>query len=422
MRVAPFFLIAALAAGGASAQGLALRPGIPADGIDPTTTASTAPAPAKEAVDPYAALGIRAGGFILYPTLTITGGYTTNAAASAGGAGSTFGTVAPELLIQSDWDRHEFTLTAKGAYEKFFDNVTADKPSASADATGRIDFANDWTADLAAGVGTSLDVIPDGADTAPTVTALTSSAALNGNFGRATFTVEGTTNRSVYGDAALGGVPQDQGDRNNTVFGGRVRLGYEASAILTPFVEAQIARRAYDRQFDTGGNQRSGNGTAFRGGIAFDHGPLLTGEIALGTRQESFDDPALAGIQTFTVDGNLVWAPTPLTTVTLNTSTTLNPTTDPTLSSGSVVHDGSVEVAYAWRDNVTFTGTASISNERFQGTGENDNTYDAGVSATWKINRALQLTAGYLHEWYVSSDPTENYASDTLKVELKVQR
>ncbi len=417
----PIFLLIALAAGGASAQTFALRPGIPA--VDAaTTTASIAPAPAtQQDVDPYEALGIRAGGFILYPTLTISGGYTTNAAASAGAGGSTFGTIEPELLIQSDWDRHEFTLTAKGSYEKFFDGTTADKPSGSVEATGRVDLANEWTVDLAAGASTELDDIPTGADTAPTVTGLTSSAALNGNFGRVKFTVEGTTDRSVYGDASLAGVPVDQGDRTNTVFGGRLRVGYDATATLSPFIEGEIDRRAYDRQFDATPLQRSSTGTAFRAGVTFDHGPLLTGEIALGTRQEDFDDAALSSIQAFTVDGNLVWMPTELATITFDTSTTVNPNTDPA-SSGSVVHDGSVEVAYAWRDNLTFAGTASVSNEQFQGTGENDYTYDAGVSATWKINRALQLTAGYTHEWYVSSDPSTNYESDTVKVGLKAQR
>jgi hypothetical protein len=417
----PIFALMVLAAGGASAQTFGLRPGIPA--LDPTATASVAPAPAapRQDIDPYEALGIRAGGFILYPTLTVEGGYTTNAAASAGGTGSTVGNAEAQLLIQSDWDRHELTLTAKGAYEKFFDDATADKPSASADATGRIDLANDWSIDLAAGASTQLDDIPDGADTAPTVTGLTSSAALNANLGRLNFTVEGSTNRSQYGDASLAGVPVDQGDRNNTVFGSRLRVGYDATATLSPFVEGEIARRAYDRQFDTNSLQRSSTGTALRAGISFDHSPLLTGEIAIGTRQEVFDDALLATIQAFTVDGNLVWSPTELTTVTFDTSTTVNPNTDPA-SSGSVVHDASLEVAYAWRDNVTLAGTASVSNEVFQGTDEDDYTYDAGVSATWKINRALQLTAGYMHEWYVSSDASTNYESDTVKVGLKAQR
>jgi hypothetical protein len=68
------------------------------------------------------------------------------------------------------------------------------------------------------------------------------------------------------------------------------------------------------------------------------------------------------------------------------------------------------------------TGTGSISREQFQGTGEDDYTYDLGLGATWKLNRALWLTATYEHEWYVSSDSSQNYNSDTVKVGLKAQR
>jgi hypothetical protein len=105
----------------------------------------------------------------------------------------------------------------------------------------------------------------------------------------------------------------------------------------------------------------------------------------------------------------------------LDASTTINPNTDP-LSSGSVKREASVEVAYAWRDNVTFTGTASVSREQFQGTGEDDLTYDLGLGATWKLNRALWLTATYEHEWYISSDPSTSYTSDAVKLSLKAQR
>ena len=36
-----------------------------------------------------------------------------------------------------------------------------------------------------------------------------------------------SANRTVYEDTTSLGVPVDQGDRINTVFGGRLRLGYE---------------------------------------------------------------------------------------------------------------------------------------------------------------------------------------------------
>ena len=429
MRTFSVLLIAAFAAttGAASAEVIGLRNGIAPDSVDEETTASVpAPAPKAEEQDPYEALGIRAGSFILYPSLTATTGYTTNASGSVGAAGSGFGLLEPELFIQSDWARHETTLSLRGSYEKFFDGASPDKPSAAAVATARIDFENEWTADLAAGATYSQQNIsdasfPSGADTPPGVIGLSSTAALNGNFGRGTFTIAGSVDRSMYENATSGGIPVDQGDRTNTVFGGRLRVGYEATASLTPFVEGEIARRAYDRAIDNGGFQRSSTGLTARAGVAFDRGPLLTGEIAVGTTQEDFDDPLLASLSALSVDGSLVWSPTELTTVTFDGSTAINPSTNPA-SSGSVVYDATVDIAYAWRRNFTINWTGEINHEHFQGSEEVDTTYDVGMSATWKINRSLHLTAGYVHEWVVSTDPAVDYQSDAVQVELRAQR
>jgi len=44
------------------------------------------------------------------------------------------------------------------------------------------------------------------------------------------------------------------------------------------------------------------------------------------------------------------------------------------------------------------------------------------MSATWKVNRTLHVTAGYIHEWLVSTDPAINYQSDAVQVELRAQR
>ena len=430
--------LAATAASAAAQDSADLRPGITTgdDGaevvdetaietVDETITASVPRRTAPE-TDPYEALGIRAGGFILYPSLTVETGYTTNADAAAGGTGASFGTLTPELLLKSDWARHEATVTLRGSYEQFFDG-SAGSPSGSVDATGRIDFADGWTGDLAGGYSyeqqsTSDPDFPAGVDSSPGVHELTASAGLTGHAaGRSVFTIEGKVDRSMYDDATSGGVPVDQGDRTNTLFSARLRAGYEVTPSLTPFAEGEVSRRVYDRPVDNDGLQRSSTGLAYRAGVALDRDPLLTGEIAVGYAQEDFDDPSLAPLSALTVDGSLVWAPTALTTVTFDGTTSLKPSADPA-SSGSVAHEGSVELAYAWRRNVTLSGTGAVRQERFEGTGLVDTGYSAGARATWKMNRSMHLTAGYLHEWLASSDPTRDYQSDTVRLELKMQR
>ena len=399
-----------------------LRPGIAPEEVPPLPARRAA---APEA-DAYAPLGIRAGGFILYPSLTVGAGYTSNAAGVAGAGGSGTGTVAPELLLESDWARHAVTLRLRGVYEKFFDDTVSDNPTATVDATGRLDLADGWAVNLAAGYGFREQALsdpdfPSGADRPPGVHELRSSVALSGGAGRVKLTAEGTVDRFIYEDAEVSGIAVDQGYRTNTEFGGRLRLGYEATAALTPFVEGEVTRRAYDRRLDNNNLERSGTGTGVRVGVALDRGPLLAGEVSVGAISEHFEDPALASLHALSFDGSLVWAPTHLVTVSLDGSTSLNPSTN-VLSSGSVVYDGSVDLAYAWRRNVTVHGTAAVKDEHFQGIGARDTTYRTGLGATWKLNRTAWLTAGYEHTWFASSDPSRAYQSDAVRMELRLQR
>ncbi len=373
--------------------------------------------------DPFAAVGIRAGSFILYPSLTTSLEHATNASGS--GRSDTL-TLTPELKLQSDWAEHEATLTLRGSYDKELTGTSPDSPSASADATGRIDLKPGWNIGLAGGYAYSQQDITDpnfpaGVDHPPGVHDFTGSAALNGRFGRKVFTLEGKAGRTLYENGTSAGAIVDQGYRNNSVFGGRLRLGYESPLGVTPFVEGEVSRRQYDQTTDNNGLKRSSLTTIGRAGLAFDRAPVLTGEAAVGYGVATFDDAALAALSALTVDGSLVWSPTRLYTVTFDGATAFNPGTD-VGSSGSVAYTGSVDVAYAWKPNFTVDWTADVTHATYQGSGRVDTTVNAGVGATWKLNRRTWLTGGYSHTWAVSTAAGNTYQSDALRVELRLQK
>ena len=393
------------------------------DPLDPTATGTISHKVPETEVDPFAALGIRAGNFILYPSLTTSFEHATNA--SGNGRSDTL-TVTPELRLQSDWALNAATLTLRGAYARDFASDTPNSPSGSVDATGRIDLKPGWDIGLAGNYAYSQQSITDpnfpaGVDNRPGVHNFTGSAALDGRFGRTIFTAEGKAGHTLYEDGTSAGAIVDQGDRNNTVFGGRLRLGYESPLGVTPFVEGEVSRRQYDRVTDDNGLRRSGLAAIGRAGLAFDRGPVLTGEMALGYGVDTLDDPALAALRALTVDGSLVWSPTRLYTVTFTGSTAFNPSTDAG-SSGSVAYDGSVDVAYAWKPNLTVDWTTDVTHETFQGSGRVDTTVKAGVSATWKLNRRTALSGGYSHEWATSTAAGNTYQSDALTVSLRLQK
>ena len=269
------------------------------DPLDPTATGTISHKVPETEDDPFAALGIRAGSFVLYPSLTTGFEHATNSSGS--GRADTL-TVTPELRLQSDWAQHEATLTLRGSYARDFVGGTPDSPSGSVNATGRIDLKPGWTVDLAGGYAYSQQQISDpnfpaGVSNRPGVHDFTGSAALNGRFGRAAFTLEGKADRTLYENGTSAGAVVDQGDRTNTAFGGRLRLGYESPLGVTPFVEGEVSRRQYDRTTDDNGLKRSSLAAIGRAGVAFDRGPVLTGEMAVGYGLQTFDDPALAALR-----------------------------------------------------------------------------------------------------------------------------
>jgi len=376
-------------------------------------------------VDPYAPVGIRVGSFIYYPAVTVGAGFTSNAQAIAGSGGAPTMHVAPELLIESDWARHALTFSFNGDWERFLNGAAPDNPTAEAKVTGRLDLADRWTVDLSSAYQYSQQSVSDpnfpaGATDNPGVDTFDTSVGINGALGRNEFTFATRAIRTMYDNAEAGNVTIDQQYRNNWLYSERLRYGFELSPAFTPFIEGELYQRVYDDPTDNNGVARSSRGYAVRAGVSFQDAPIWKGEIAIGTRQEKVDDPALATLHALTVDGSLVWSPTELTTVTTDLSTGFNPSTDPA-SPGSVVYSGSVDLAYAWRPNVTFDLTGSAEYEHFVGLAETDWTYGLGASATWKINRRMQLKAGYLHEWVTSDVPGVAYVSDAVKVDLRLQ-
>lgn len=404
-----------------------VTPAATVDAVDAETDVFSAPLRrTSPEVDPYEPLGIRAGSFILYPSLETTLGYTTNGANAAGGSESAYATIAPELRMVSDWARHEATLTLRGSYREFTDGSVDDQPTALIDGTVRLDLAEEWVADFSAGYDYYVQSFSDpdfpaGVDKPPGVHDFAGSGTLRGRFGRNFLEVGTAVDRTIYEDGTSGGVEVDQGDRNNTVVGGRLRYGYAVTPLVTPFVEGAVARRHYDRKFDDNGIERSSWNYAIRGGFAYRNDPVLSGEVAIGYAISELDDASLAALEALTFDGSLVWSPSELTTVTFNGATTLDPSTNPA-SSGSVVYDASVDIAYQWRRNITIGGLAGVQYDRFEGAGADETTYRLGLNTTWRINRTLHLIAGYLHEWTDSADPASEYSADSVYATVRLQR
>ena len=108
------------------------------------------------------------------------------------------------------------------------------------------------------------------------------SAALTHRFGRLSTTLQGGAVWQYYDDVELaGGGEEDNSDREYVEPEAALRVGYEASPALQPFVEAAYPPRFHFEDRDRNGFDRNSDGYRVEAGVAFEPSPIWSGELAL---------------------------------------------------------------------------------------------------------------------------------------------
>ena len=376
--------------------------------------------------DPYAALGIRAGTFILRPQLEQGIGWTSNSAGAAGGRASTFSETARRLDAQSDWSRHSACFAVDGSYRKSISGERIDEFDGSA--TGRIDF--DLANRLAAFASAGYRVNPESASTPGSITAalnrplrhtLDASAGISRNEGLVRVGLTGALTRQTFEDAELaGGIVASQRERDSTLATATLRAGYAVSPALVPFVEAEIGRRTHDLELDSAGYARSANRYALRGGVALDLGEKLNGEIAAGWLTERPDDSRLGDVSGLSISGNLRWSPIRGTVVALSAMTTVEGSTTPG-DSGSLLYSGNAAVERELRANLTGRLSAGLDWRDYSG-GGHDLLLRGEAGLTWWMNRNAGITARARHEIQESSLAGRDWDATSVWLGMTLRR
>jgi hypothetical protein len=383
----------------------------------------TADARDETAYDPT---GIAVGSFTLFPALELRGGYTSNAAQVSTGGPSGLVTLAPDILLQSNWDRHDFQFRLKGAYEYFTDTTVSPDPYLYVEANGRIDLPQDWALRLKADYtydtqSTNQLGYPGNVDNPPGVSTYDGGATLDGSVGNTILQLRGTATYTGYDPVDVGDITVTQAYLDNTLVNGAVRVGYKVSPTLAPFVEAEVSSRLFNRPTDPLGYSRNSNGITLRGGLAYSADPILKGEIALGWRHQQYVDSQFDSFDLPTIDASLIWSPTPLTQVALLAATYVDPAYDINASS-TIVYDLGLQVQRYIRRNFTLEADLGYQYQHYLDFDVNQVTYAAGLQGTWKLNREAWLVGRLEQEYFQSASDGGSYPTTTATIGLRLQR
>jgi hypothetical protein len=377
---------------------------------------------------PFDPLGIQAGSFMLKPAIEVSGGYDSNPArTNAGGGGSIFGIVAPELQASSNWSRHALTADLRGSYISYGTATSLDRPAFDGKIDGRVDVTAQTRIDLESRLVVATDNpgspnIQAGLARLPISTDLGGSIGLGQSFNRIDVEIKGGIDRTTYQNSVFtDGTILSNDDRNFDQYSGQLRAGYELTPGIRPFVELDADRRHHDLPFDAFGFARDSDGAAGKVGSTFELSRILTGQIAFGYLERRYGDPALPTIQGPTLDASLVWAATALTTFKLNAVTSANESTLAGVS-GVFTHELGFEIDHSlrtWLDAaVKFTGDR----DAYVGSPRQDDRYVAAFDLTYKLNRELQLKGELRREWLNSNEPGNDYQAYVAMLGVRAQR
>lgn len=359
------------------------------------TTLFTLPALAQDAE------GIRAGGFIIQPSITLALGFDSNIFTEDTGEDSSFvSTVEPRVVVQSDWNRHELRLDAGTSYR--FLSESSDDGALQGDIglSGVLDVTR------AVGINASLGYQhrsePRGEDDtglaiSGPVKSNNYSAALGADavFGRFRVSPFGNVELNDFNDVTLtlGGI-DNQDDRDRIAYGGGVELGYSVRRGIEAFVSGQYGVVDFDAAVDDTGVNRDSDGWRVLAGAKVDLTRLIEASAGVGVESRNFQDPTLSSVTDFSADVGVTWFITPLTTLDLGAQRSFKETT---IAGASVVTSTQVQfgVTHDLLRNLSLNSTLTYSRENFEGSGRKDNLFGIGVGADWQVTRLFSVGPSY---------------------------
>jgi hypothetical protein len=377
--------------------------------------------------DFFAPTGFYVGGLVLRSAMEMIGGYDSNPARSATGKASWYAVMAPELLVNSNWSRHELAANIRGSYTDYENASSLNRPSLDARVNGRVDMTPLTRLDLETRVivGTDNPGSPNiqaSLAKLPIYTTLGATAGLGQRFNRIEVVLKGGVDRTVYQQSTFtDGTTASNADRDYDRYFGELRASYELTPGVKPFIETGADRRAHDLAVDRSGVRRDSDGRYVKAGTTFEVERTLTGDVALGWIERNYEDPTLPRISGLTFDASLTWLASALTTVKLTARTTVDETILFGVA-GAFTREVALQVDHAFRRWLIATLKVSGATIDYVGSPREDERFAASALITYKLTRELWLKGEYRHEWRHSNVAGNDYQADVILVGARLQR
>lgn len=361
---------------------------------DPNVPVTDRPRPA------YDALGMRAGGFLIYPRLTVAETYDDNIFAEPDDEESDFITfVQPRIDVASNFSRHALGFGVGSDLAFYADNTDENFQDAFAEADGRLDITRQSSLSLALEGGRfheGRDDVEDVEADEPTIFfRYGGTVAFNQDFNRLNFRLGQSVVRTDFQDADLeDGGEINNDDRDRVIYNTRLRTGFFVSPRINTFVQGtyNIVRR--DEEVDDAGFERDSHGWGVAGGVAVDITAVLFGEAFVGYRRQFFEEDDFDPEGGISFGTDLTWNATTLTTFVLSGDSDFEATNQGG-ASANFESSLALSVDHELLRNVLIGATVGFERDDFEGVDRTDDTIFAEARVSYLLNRNFSVGADY---------------------------
>lgn len=346
----------------------------------------------------YEAVGLPMGAFMAYPKVVAGVERTDNVfGTSTATVDDVIWRVQPEVVVASTWSRHSLQAFARGNISRYNDFDSENTDDYTVGAVGRLDITR--RSNITAGGQYASLSEPRTSASSPTLSAnpiqydQTSGYVIAGReFNR--LKISGRVDIAKYdyhdGRTRAGAVvEQDDRDRTNTSLMGRA--DYAVSPATALFVQVTGNKRDYKTGVVLA---RDSDGVEALAGANFELGAVMRGEIGVGYIRQSYDSPAFKDISGLGARAQVEWFPTELTTVTVTGGRSVEDSGIPG-SSGYLSSNLGAQVDHELLRNVLLTGQIAYGKDEYEGIARNDKRLNAGIGATYLLNRHVGLSVNY---------------------------
>ncbi len=351
----------------------------------------------------YDPLGLRFGDITVKADATEGVGYDSNPLALPTSRGSGFVASQAELNVANDRERSGINAGMTVQDLHYFDLSQADHTDWTATIGGHYDLERGR---IDAGYShLSLNVLPTSIDTPGQniVVPYTDDVfQLRYTVPLGRFTLIPEASYSIYrfgqslglpGTAAANAFDETINNRNELT--GGTTLEYEFS----PGRNAVLVVRGTEADFTNnpigGPSQAFGDAQVLTGLDVQTQGKFRYRAL-VGYEVRDYHDPRIKNQSTPIFEGQVIWTPTQLTTVTGTVNRSIEYSINGAFTSQNFTYTtGRLQVDHEFRRNLVGTVFGQIQNASFQNNGGSDTLYDVGFNLTFRVNRHLSLLGSY---------------------------